>query len=509
MRRFVMIMSVAAMSMLLGSCTALWNSASYGASDLYRTDNRTEVANRLKAEAEAERAEAEARRAQWEARLAEEEAARAEREYYASSYYDEEPNYRNIVADDYSSAYARRLYGFQSPNYRMPSSYYSLSASRALYYASAYDPAYYNVMVSGDQVWVEPKYITSMFGSWGAVNISFGLYSSPWNFGWSFYTRPGYYSWWGYPHYSWYDWNWNICYHGHYYHHYDWWWGGYYPHHHGHGYNPAPPRPPQHRPDHTRPGNDNRPGYNHTTGSGASAGRPNENLNGNRVNTGNRYQSPTNNRVESAVTTRPTGNSGSVSTGIYNGSKPIVGTSAGKGTGSTSTSSSSNRYSVSSNTTTSVGVAAGTTNNSHSSAGNFRGSSSTTSRSNSFSVSSALNSSSSTAKGSSVSGGGSTSTRRGTTVGSSSNSKSSSTSVRSSSSGSSNRSSSSSSFRSSSSSSSSNRSSSSSYRSTQQSSYNATHTGLGSSRSSSSSSSSGSYSSGSSRSGGGTTSSRR
>ena len=70
------------MSMLLGSCSALWNSASYGASDLYRTDNRTEVANRLKAEAEAERAEAEARRAQWEARLAEEEAARAEREYY-------------------------------------------------------------------------------------------------------------------------------------------------------------------------------------------------------------------------------------------------------------------------------------------------------------------------------------------------------------------------------------------------------------------------------------------
>ena len=508
MRRFVMIMSVAAMSILLGSCTALWNSASYGASDLYRTDNRTEVANRLKAEAEAERAEAEARRAQWEARLAEEEAARAEREYYASSYYDEEPNYRNIVADDYSSAYARRLYGFQSPTYRMPSSYYSLASNRALYYASAYDPAYYNVMVSGDQVWVEPKYITSMFGSWGAVNISFGLYSSPWNFGWSFYTRPGYYSWWGYPHYSWYDWNWNICYHSHYYHHYDWWWGGYYPHHHGHGYNPAPPRPPQHRPDHTRPGNDNRPGFNHTTGSGASAGRPNENLNGNRVNTGDRYQSPTDNRV-GGTATRPNNNSGTVSTGIYNGNFTSVGSSGNK-TGSSSVTTGNNRYTRSettvnsnlsigsSSSSSSPSSSSSSSNKSSGSSSNFRQSgSSSTSRGNSITTGS------SNSKGTSITGG-STSTRRGTssnaTVGSSVSTS------RKSSSSSSNRSSSSSSFRSSSSS---NRSSSSSYRSTQQSSYNATHTGLGSSRSSSSSSSSGSYSSGSSRSGGGSTSSRR
>ena len=498
MRRYLMILGIAATSLLFGSCTALWNSASYGASDLYRTDNRTEVANRLKAQAEAERAEAEARRAQWEARLAEEEAARAERDYYASSYYDEEPSYLNIVADDYQSAYARRLYGFQSPSYRMPSSYYNLSANRALYYASAYDPAFYNVMVSGDQVWVEPKYITSMFGSWGAVNLSFGLYSSPWNFGWSFSTRPCYYSWWGYPHYSWYDWNWNLCYHGHHYHYYDWWWGGYYPHHHHHGYHPAPPRPPQHRPDHTRPGyNDNRPGHNLTTGSGASAGRPNENLNGNRVNTGNRYQSPTSNRVESAAntTTRPSGNRGTVSTGIYNGSSNFV-NGGSVGSNKSNGTSTSDRFTRSESTlNTSVNSSSsssnfrGSSSSSSSSSSNFRGSSSSsTSRGSSFTTGS------STSKGTSVSGGGSTSTRRGssTSVSSSSGKSSSSSSSFRSSSSSSNRSSSSSSFRSS--------SSSSASRST-------TISGS-SSRSSSGGFSSGS-SSGGSRSGGGSTSSRR
>ena len=104
------------------------------------------------------KAAAEARRAEWEARLAEAEAAAAENGYYE---YDANP-YRSVLADDYESAYARRLRGFESPSYNMPSSYINARYSRAFDYVSAYDPAFYNVIVMGDEVWVEPKYITSM-----------------------------------------------------------------------------------------------------------------------------------------------------------------------------------------------------------------------------------------------------------------------------------------------------------------------------------------------------------
>ena len=163
-------------TMLLGGCTAMMTS--YGSSDLYRTDNRVTVANELKAEAEANKARAEARKAEYEALI-------AQAEYEAMM---EGDSFTSVLADSYESAYARRLYGFTSPTYRMPSSYYNLATSDAMFYATAYDPAFYNVMVSGDQVWVEPKYITSMFGSWGATNVTFGIYASPWNYGWNRYV---------------------------------------------------------------------------------------------------------------------------------------------------------------------------------------------------------------------------------------------------------------------------------------------------------------------------------
>ena len=236
MKRSLMILPIVAMALALSGCTAMFNAASYGTSDLYRTNNRAEVAVQLRAEAEAERLEAEARQAQWEARIAEANAEAAEAEYYATI--NNQPNYLNVVADDYQSAYARRLYGFQSPTYNMPSSYYDMLSSSSIYYVTAYDPSYYNIMVSGNQVWVEPKYITSMFGSWGATNVTFGIYASPWNYGWSYHVDPFYYSMWGYPRYSWYDWNWNICYGSHWGLNLWWGWGGYYrpwrPYHHHH-----------------------------------------------------------------------------------------------------------------------------------------------------------------------------------------------------------------------------------------------------------------------------------
>ncbi len=315
MKRSLIILPIAAMALLLTGCTAMLSMSMSGIGDLYRTDNRAEVAARLKAEAEAERIAAEARQAQWEARLAEANAAAAEAEYYAVV--NNEPNYMSVVADDYESAYARRLYGFQSPTYKMPSSYYNMVNNSSVYYVTAYDPSYYNIMVSGDQVWVEPKYITSMFGSWGATNVTFGIYASPWNYGWSYHANPFYYSMWGYPRYSWYDWNWAMCYNPFYY---DWCWGGYYDpfyphyhHHHHHHYYPGhSPMPP-------------RPDYRPTAGSGASRGPGN--LNGNRGNTGTRYTSPTTNRnygSNSRGEGRPT--SGSTSLGFNSNSvKPSTG----------------------------------------------------------------------------------------------------------------------------------------------------------------------------------------
>ena len=318
MRRSLYFVAVTAIALMLHSCTTMYNSSSYGYGDLYTTNNRAEVANQLKAKAEIERAEAEARQAQWQAMQAEAAADRAEAEYYASL--NSEPSFSSVLATDYESAYARRLYGFQSPTYRLPASYYDLMTSSAYFYATAYDPAFYNVMVSGNQVWVEPKYVTSMFGTWGATNITFGIYASPWNFGWRYVVDPFYYSWWGYPRYSWYDWNWNLCYNPF---HYDWYYWGYDPYHHhhhphygpGHGPGHGPgPRPPQHRPEH---------GYTpgHVTGPGASGGHPGHNLNGNRPSSGTRYTSPTTNRSygSSGHSGGRPAYSGTISTGIYTG----------------------------------------------------------------------------------------------------------------------------------------------------------------------------------------------
>lgn len=368
MKRLLLILSLGLVS-ILGGCTAMMESSSYGTSDLYITDNRIKVAEEVKARAEAERAEAEARRAMWEARL-------AEAEYYAAT----GENYNSILANDYESAYARRLYGFSSPTYRLPSSYYNLATSDAMRYASAYDPAFYNIMLSGDQVWVEPKYVTSMFGSWGATNVTFGIYASPWAFGWGVHSYPFYYTMWGYPHYSWYDWNWNMCYNP--YH-----WGcypGYYHPHYGHPHHGYNPHPPHYRPSH-------KPGGSHN-GAGDRYAR------NDRRRSASRYTSPTSNqnygrnlngsRVGTALR-----NNGSTSSGINHST--VV-----RGNSNNSSKSNNTRYSTSSSS------------RSNSSSSNFRSSSSSSSSSRSNSSSSSSYRSSGSSSSSSRSSGGTTSSRR-------------------------------------------------------------------------------------------------
>ena len=255
MKTFKRILLAGLAAIVATSCTSAFYSSSGSAyDDLYAIHDRTAIANRQKAEAEARRAEYEARQAQAQARQAELEAQLAElglAQAQAGTRTDSDGViivddnatrstnvYDSYIADDYESAYARRLLGFKSATYRKPSSYFNLRYGGDYMYVTAYDPAIYNVLVSGDQVWVEPRYITSMFGTWGATNATM-LVHSPWYYGWhSGFYDPWYYSSWGFPRYSWYDWNWNICYGSHWGLNLWWGWGGYYrpwrPYHHHH-----------------------------------------------------------------------------------------------------------------------------------------------------------------------------------------------------------------------------------------------------------------------------------
>ena len=243
MRRFFVSIVMVSQIALLSSCATAWQGTTY-ADDLYSIHNKTAIAERQKAEAELAKAQYEAQQAQYEAAIAQIKAGAAAQGYTVAE--DSVVNgYDAVLADSYESAYARRLYGFSSPTYRMPSSYYTWRYSDAFQYASAYDPAIYNIMVSGDIVWVEPKYITSMFGSWGAVAVP----SYSWYYGWG---SPYYY--WNSPYYNWnYNWYWR-CNHPYYWAHH---------HHHYRPHKPSYHRPPQHRPPHAGSGSVGNTSHHH------------------------------------------------------------------------------------------------------------------------------------------------------------------------------------------------------------------------------------------------------
>lgn len=235
MKRFL-IMVIVAHAAVLSGCAAAWQSAVY-TDDLYSVHNKIAIAERQKAEAELAKAQYEAQQAQYEAALAKVKAEAAKQGVTVTD--DTAFNgYDAVLADTYESAYARRLYGFSSPTYRMPSSYYSWRYSDAFHYASAYDPAFYNIMVSGDMVWVEPKYITSMFGTWGAT----ALPSYSWYYGWN---TPYYYSW-NRP----YSWNWGWGWNPYWGWDFSFYWGYPYPHY-------------PHRPPHFGTGGVGNTGHHH------------------------------------------------------------------------------------------------------------------------------------------------------------------------------------------------------------------------------------------------------
>ena len=161
MRLLKRLFILSVMAIVAVSCsTGYYSSMGTPYDDLYATHDRVAIATRQKAEAEARKAEAEARKAEYEAQLAQLQAMVTEAEQKASTrteadgviIVDEGASYNSYIADDYESAYARRLLGFKSSTYRMPSSYYDLRYGSASHYVTAYDPAFYNVMMSGSQV---------------------------------------------------------------------------------------------------------------------------------------------------------------------------------------------------------------------------------------------------------------------------------------------------------------------------------------------------------------------
>ena len=178
----------AAAASMWGCSTPMFSASSTPTDDLYATHNTVEIRN-----AELDRREQEL--AAREAELKRQEAV-GHVVYQAHTEANDNP-YEDILSDSYQESYERRLRGMSSGSYKMPNSYSDVITSGKIQYLSAYDPAFYNVMVMGDEVWVEPKYISSMFGTWGSsssVNVNIGL-----NFGWSGYYPWGWNSLWGYP----------------------------------------------------------------------------------------------------------------------------------------------------------------------------------------------------------------------------------------------------------------------------------------------------------------------
>lgn len=138
------------------------------------------------------------------------------------------------LVTSYDEALQRRLDAYK--NYKeMDDSYWQLMESYHKMLEAKYDPELYNVITFGNEMWVEPVYISALFDgsdpaagirskeftapSGGSVNISLNLgpgwwWDDPWDFGWyapwNYPWRWGYYGWagpyWG-PSWRW-GWNW-------------------------------------------------------------------------------------------------------------------------------------------------------------------------------------------------------------------------------------------------------------------------------------------------------------
>ncbi|MEA2105500.1 MAG: hypothetical protein U9P82_02105 [Bacteroidota bacterium] len=114
---------------------------------------------------------------------------------------ESENAYDRLIVDDYGEAYDRRLEAKKNPHYGLNTYNYNLYFNDDYRLASMFwnDP-FYNVVIVGDQVWVEPYYISSSFRYWGRSYYNSYWYGSPWYSSW-YYSRP-YYSYYSPYYYS-------------------------------------------------------------------------------------------------------------------------------------------------------------------------------------------------------------------------------------------------------------------------------------------------------------------
>ena len=151
--------------MALSGCSAALFSSSSSSDDLYSTHDTRAIANsdlQRRERALAAR-EAELRR-QGGGRKAAYQVNQAQRSGSEST------SYQSVLSDNYQDS-TNGLKGFSSSSYKVNSTVPDNTQIKAINYASAYDPAVYNVMVMGDEAWVEPKYISSLFGTWGSTEL--------------------------------------------------------------------------------------------------------------------------------------------------------------------------------------------------------------------------------------------------------------------------------------------------------------------------------------------------
>jgi len=122
--------------------------------------------------------------------------------------------YESILSNSYKESYERRLRGMEDPKYGIED--FTVRYSDAYWLAQSYDPSLYHIVIMGDQVWVEPWYISTMF-NWPHSHFSFGFAYGYNNWAWNpwyydYYYSPFYWSsswvgynpyWYGgYPYYN-------------------------------------------------------------------------------------------------------------------------------------------------------------------------------------------------------------------------------------------------------------------------------------------------------------------
>lgn len=351
------------LALMLGSCgTSVYVARTdVYSDDLYETHDRDKLARaEARQRAAQEAAEAERQR-KLNALVATAEANSEIDSILDDQTVDTNP-YTAILADDYESAYQRRLRGFSSPTYRMPSSYYNFRYSDAYFLTMAYDPAFYNVVVMGDEVWVEPRYVSSMFGSWGRP-----YWYNGWNYGYNYWDPY-------WPSYSWgYDpFYWGYGY-GYPYYGCNGWYGPHHPHY-------GQPYPPIHGGGHHDKNVVHRPSFG--TGTGTSSGRSSRTSYANRLNDDR---------------TRVTRASSSTSTGIGNSTSRSSSPSSGRSSRSSSSYDSGRSSSSSSSTRSSSSTT-------YESSSSSRGGGRSSSTSSGYSSSSSSHSSSSSSSSSHSSG---------------------------------------------------------------------------------------------------------